>query len=270
MRTFNDLISAKWDERKYLCVGLDPDLKKIPTSISGSPRERIVAFNRAIVDATKDIVCAFKPNSAFYEAEGIEGWQALKDTCDYIYEAAPDVPIILDAKRSDIGNTNEGYARMAFDFFRADAITVHPYQGGEALAPFFARTEKGIIVLVKTSNPGSGEFQALDTDGEPLYLRVTRQVVHEWNKNGNCCIVVGATYPHELEQVRAIAPDIPILIPGTGAQGGDLEATVKAAGGKMFINVSRAVLYASSNPDFVEAARAQALIYDGAIRAALL
>jgi orotidine-5'-phosphate decarboxylase len=204
------------------------------------------------------------------EARGAEGIQVLKDTCDYIYEAASDVPIILDAKRGDIGNTNEGYARMAFDALRVDAITIQPYQGKEAFGPFLSRADKGNIVLCKMSNAGSEEFQSLDVAGKPLYMHVAERVAAEWNTNGNCCLVVGATYPEELEQVRAIASDIPLLIPGVGAQGGDLEATVRAAKGKMFINVSRAVLYASSNPDFAEAARAQALTYDGAIRAVLL
>lgn len=270
MRNFFSLLRAQWDNGRFLCVGLDPDLAKIPAHITGTPAERIIAFNRAIIDATKDLVCAFKPNPAFYEAEGVEGWKALKETCAYIHEVAPDVPIILDAKRGDIGNTNEGYARMAFDFLQADAMTAQVYQGGEALAPFFARTEKGIILWVKASNAGSTEFQSLSVDGEPLYIHITRRVVHEWNTNGNCCLVVGATFPSELEKIREMTPDMPLLIPGIGAQGGDLEATVKAAKKNMIINASRAVLYASAGEDFAAAARAQAAVYDGAIRKALV
>lgn len=273
MRNFNTLLRAQWDEGKFLCVGLDPDVAKIPAHITGTPQERIVAFNRAIIDATKDIVCAFKPNSAFYEAYGQDGWLALQETCDYIHAAAPEVPIILDAKRGDIGNTNEGYAAMAFDILRVDAITVQPYMGGESLAPFFARKDKGVIVLCKTSNAGN-EFQDIDVGGEPLYVRVARAVVGSWNVNGNCAMVVGATHPEELRAIRAIAPEVPLLMPGIGAQGGDLEASVVAGkdarGQGMIINASRAVLYASSGTDFAEAACAKAQEYDSAIRTALV
>lgn len=273
-RNFGNLLDAQWEQKKFLCVGLDPDISKIPAHVGESSLgDRFFAFNKAIVDATKDIVCVYKPNPAFYEAEGTEGWVALQRTIEYIIQTAPNVPVILDAKRGDIGNTNAGYARMAFDFFEADAITVQPYQGGDALAPFFERSEKGILVLVKTSNPGSGEFQDLEVDGQPLYLKVAQAVAHTWNQHKNCGVVVGATYPSELQLVREIIGDMPILMPGTGAQGGDLKAAVQAgknASSKgMMINASRSIIYASSESDFAEAARKEAQRLDGAIRAAL-
>ena len=273
-RNFNDLLAGQWAQKKFLCVGLDSDFEKIPeTARQSGVRETIVAFNRAIVDATKDIVCAYKPNPAFYEVHGDEGWKALRETIQYIQEAAPDVPVILDGKRTDIGNTNNGYVESAFDHLRADAITVHPYFGSDALSAFFERKEKGIIVLCRSSNPGSGEIQDLKVDGEPLYKHVARLVAGKWNANGNCGIMVGATYPQELAEVRAIVGDMPILIPGVGAQGGDIEKTVAAGkdgnGRGMIISVSRAIIFASDGADFAEAARAKALELDGAIRAAL-
>lgn len=270
MRNFNALLEEQWKQSRFLCVGLDPDLSKLPSHITGSAEEKILTFNREIIDATKDVVCAYKPNSAFYEAFGEEGWRALKATCEYIHATAPDVAIILDAKRGDIGNTNEGYIRMAFDILAVDAITVQPYMGGEALAPFLARKEKGIIVLCRTSNPGAHEFQNKVVDGELLYVTVAKHVRDTWNEHGNCALVVGATAPHELEKVRELVPQMPLLIPGIGAQGGDLEATVRAGKRAMIIAVSRAVIYASSGTDFADAARNQARVYDSAIRAALV
>jgi orotidine-5'-phosphate decarboxylase len=219
----------------------------------------IIAFNREIVEATADIVCAYKINVAFYEAHGTEGIRALRRTIAIIRTVAPNVPIILDAKRADIGNTNAGYVSAAFSFFLADAITVHPYLGAEALQPFLEQKDKGIIVLCRTSNPGAGEFQDLRVNGEPLYQVVARRVANEWNRNGNCALVVGATYPEELYQVRRLAGDIPILIPGIGAQGGDVEKTVTAGkdnrGQGMIINSSRGIIFASKGADFAEAAR---------------
>ncbi|MBI5470530.1 orotidine-5'-phosphate decarboxylase [Candidatus Kaiserbacteria bacterium] len=269
-RDWNELIEAQWQAKQFLCVGLDPDLDKIPSHVSGnSLRERIVAFNKAIVEATKDIVACYKPNSAFYEAHGAEGWMALKETVALINEIAPSVPVIFDAKRGDLENTNKSYASAAFDDLGADAITVQPYLGAEALEPFLARADKGVIVLCRTSNPGAGEFQDLLVDGLPLYQRVAKNVVELWNKNGNCALVVGATYSRELGEVRAIAPDMPILIPGVGEQNGDLGASVGAAKRSFLISTSRAILYASSGVDFAEAARAKAQAYDSAIRKAL-
>lgn len=272
-RNFRQMLEAQWAKGNFVCVGLDSEFGKIPESarVGGNECEvhegnTIVAFNRAIVEATKDFVCAYKPNAAFYEAYGAEGISALHRTIADIHAIAPDVPVILDAKRADIGNTNAGYVEAAFDFLRADAITVHPYLGAEALQPFLARADKGVIVLCKTSNPGAGEFQDWDISGDvvpggymPLYKYVAHRVSREWNKNGNCALVVGATYPEQLREVREVVGDMPILIPGIGAQGGDVEKTVTAGkdsrGWGMIINSSRGIIFASKGADFAEAAR---------------
>ena len=265
-RNFRQMLETQWSRGNFVCVGLDSEFGKIPESARRSGNEcdvsvanTVVAFNHAIVEATKDIVCAYKPNVAFYEAHGDEGIGALQRTIADIHAIAPDVPVILDAKRADIGNTNAGYVDAAFGFLRADAITVHPYLGAEALQPFLARAEKGVIVLCRTSNPGAGEFQDLSVNGEPLYRFVARRVASEWNKNRNCALVVGATYPDELREVRGLIGDMPILIPGIGAQGGDVEKTVSAGkdsrGYGMIINSSRGIIFASKGADFAEAAR---------------
>ncbi len=273
-RDFRQLLEAQWEQGKFLCVGLDSDFEKIPEAIrQAGVGETVVAFNRAIIDATKDIVCAYKPNPAFYEARGDEGWKALRATIQYINDQAPGVPVILDAKRADIGNTNNGYVASAFDHLHADAITVHPYFGSDALAAFFEHTEKGIIVLCKSSNRGSGEIQSLQVDGIPLYQVIARLAAGPWNARGNCSVMVGATYPEDLAEVRKIVGDMPILIPGIGAQNGDLEKTVKAGkdsrGRGMIISASRAVIFASDGADFAAKAREKAIELDSAIRAAL-
>ena len=273
-RDFRKLLEAQWGQGKFLCVGLDPDFEKIPQAArQAGTRETLVAFNRAIIDATHDLVCAFKPNSAFFEAHGDEGWQALRETIQYILDTAPDVPVILDAKRSDIGNTNNGYVESAFEHLRADAVTVQPYMGGESLKEFFERKDKNIFVMCKNSNPGSGEFQDLDVGGEPLYLRVARAFAQKWNSNGNCGLVVGATYPEDIKRVRAVAPDMPLLIPGVGTQGGNLEESVKngkdAKGRGFIISTTRVIMYASNGDNFAEAARAKAQELHGAIQKAL-
>lgn len=241
-----------------LCIGLDPVLNKIPSHIQNQMNP-IFAFNKAIIDATADLVCAYKPNSAFYEAYGTEGISQLKLTCDYIRQTHPELFLILDAKRGDIGSTNVGYVQFAFEWLQADAITLHPYLGADAIKPFLERKDKGIIILCRTSNPGAGEFQDLIVENEPLYKRVAAHVVYDWNKHGNCMLVVGATYPQELAEIRAIAGDMTFLVPGIGAQGGDIEKTVKAglnsqkAG--MIINSSRGIIFASNGTDFAEKAR---------------
>ena len=221
----------------------------------------------AIVRQTRDLVCAYKPNAAFFEALGPDGAWALGRVIEEIRDLAPDVPIIYDAKRGDIGSTNQGYAHDAFDRLGADAITVHPYLGQEALRPFLDRAEKGIIVLCRTSNPGGGEFQDLAVGGTPLYRVVAEHVAASWNRRDNCAVVVGATYPDELLEVRRIVGDMPILIPGIGAQGGDVARTVVAGrdsrGRGMIINSGRAILFASGGEDFAEAARHQTrLLHD--------
>ena len=261
--TFVSKLEQCWEQGNFVCIGLDSDYDRIPASVRsiGSVEEALFVFNRDIIDATYGLVCAYKPNAAFYEAQGDEGFRALIRTVHYIRETYPHIPIILDAKRADIGSTNLGYVKAAFDIIGVDAITVHPYLGKEALAPFLARREKGIIVLAKTSNPGSSEFQNLPVGDaqEPLYQVVARSVATTWNTNGNCVLVVGATYPAELMKVRAIVGDMPILIPGIGVQGGEVEATVTAGkdsrGWGMIINSSRSIIFASKENDFAQAAR---------------
>lgn len=244
-----------------LCVGLDSDIDKIPQFIVQGEHPQST-FNKKIIDATYDYVCAYKPNTAFYESRGKAGIEALKMTCEYLHEKYPDVVLILDAKRADIGNTNEGYAKFAFDYLGADAITLHPYLGKEALKPFLDREDKGLFILCRTSNSGAGELQDLKFDGKPLYQILAEKVVKDWNYNGNCGLVVGATYPSELEIVRRIVKDLPLLIPGIGAQGGDTEKTVKAGvdsnGQNAIINSSRGIIFASAGNDFAQIARIEA------------
>jgi orotidine-5'-phosphate decarboxylase len=262
-RTFSEQLELHWQQGKFVCVGLDSAYERLPNVVkhASSIEEAIFNFNRAIIDATHDLVCAYKPNAAFYEAQGEAGHIALVRTVLHIKANYPQIPVILDAKRADIGNTNTGYVQAAFDILGVDAITVHPYLGREALAPFLARKDKGIIVLAKTSNSGSGEFQDLPVGetNEPLYQVVARHVAQHWNTNGNCALVVGAPYPGEIQRVRSIVGDIPFLIPGVGAQGGEVEATVKAArdsrGWGMIINSSRNIIFASRGDNFAQAAR---------------
>ncbi len=260
--TFLEKLTARWQQNHFVCVGLDVDYEQLPAIVKEQRtiEEAIFIFNRAIIDATANLVCAYKPNSAFYERYGEAGLRALSRTISYSQENFPHIPIILDAKRADIGSTNIGYVLSAFDQLGVDAITVHPYLGKEALAPFLERKDKGIIVLAKTSNLGSSEFQDLLV-GEaqvPLYQVVARNVAQSWNSNGNCGLVVGATYPVELRRVREIIGDMPLLIPGIGAQGGDVAATVAAGqdsrGWGMIINSSRGIIYASRGDDFAQMA----------------
>ncbi len=238
-----------------VCVGLDSDIRKLPKHLEREKYPQFT-FNKAIIDATHDLVCAYKPNSAFYEARGVEGIAELKMTCDYLRSVCTEIPIILDAKRADIGSTNEGYVTYAFDWLGVDAITLHPYLGREAIQPFLDRKEKGCIMLCKTSNPGAGEFQDLRVDSGnqsvKLYQQIAKNVANNWNTNGNCLLVVGATYPEELAEVRKIAGDMTFLVPGIGAQGGDVEKTVKAGlnskNSGMMINVSRTIIFANDPP----------------------
>ncbi len=202
-------------------------------------------FNQKIIDQTHDLVCAYKPNFAFYEALGVKGWENLKKTVEYLREKYPEIVTIADAKRADIGNTNQGYVTAIFDEMGFDAVTVNPYFGKEALQPFLDRADKGIIILCRTSNPGAGEFQ----DG--LWQKVAKNVVTNWNKNNNCLLVAGATYPEELKKIRKIVGEMTLLVPGIGAQGGDIERTVKAGLNSkkmgMIINSSRGIIF-SDNP----------------------
>jgi orotidine-5'-phosphate decarboxylase len=262
---FHSHLRRAWlTSNSMLCVGLDPDPARFPEVVHGS----VFDFCRAIVDSTAHTVCAYKPQIAFFSAIAAE--RDLERICTYIREQYPDVLLLLDAKRGDIGSTAEQYAREAFDRYGAQAVTVNPYLGTDSIEPFLRHRDGGVFVLCRTSNPGSGDFQSLDVDGEPLYLHVARRVATEWNEIGDCGLVVGATYPDELRQVRAIVGDLPVLVPGIGAQGGDIDATVAAGhdstGYGMVISSSRAVLYASQGADFAEAAAAEAEATRDAIR----
>jgi len=258
MKFTQKLEAAAQKNNSLVCVGLDSDLAKLPKAVLGSDQP-LFDFNKAIIEATADLVCAYKPNSAFYEAHGASGIEQLKATCEFLHENYPDIPIILDAKRGDIGNTNDGYINFVFDYLGADAITLHPYLGKESLSPFLSRADKGCIILCRTSNPGAGEFQDLVVDGQPMYLKVAQSVVIDWNELGNCLLVVGATYPKELAALRKMTPDMTFLVPGIGAQGGDLEAVLEAGltadKQGLIINSSRAIIFASAEEDFAEAAR---------------
>ncbi len=250
---FRDKLNSIIDRhRSVLCLGLDPLPEKIPAVLKGR-KNPIFEFNQAIIDATHDLVCAYKPNSAFYEAMGEQGIRELKLTFDYLKKHHPEIPVILDAKRGDIGSTNLAYVRFVFEYLGADAVTLNPYLGEEALSPFLDQKDKGLFFLVKTSNPGSSEFQNLTVEGEPLYLHIARAVAEKWNRNGNCMLVVGATYPEELKKVREMAPDTFILVPGLGAQGGELTAVLGM--GKVVINMGRSVIYASGGPDYARKCR---------------
>ncbi|HUV46714.1 MAG TPA: orotidine-5'-phosphate decarboxylase [Candidatus Bathyarchaeia archaeon] len=242
-----------------VCVGLDSDTTKIPPFLR-KYKDRIFTFNKEIIDATYDLVCAYKPNIAFYEAEGIKGLKALKKTIDYLRKKYPEIPIILDAKRGDIDNTNLGYIKYIFEDLKVDAVTLHPYLGKLALLPFLNLKDKFLFILCRTSNTGAGEFQDLMVKHSklglvPFYQVIAYQVAKYWNKHKNCGLVIGATYPDELKIVRKIVGKILLLIPGIGAQGGSIEKTLKAGDGNMIINSSRSIIFASSGNDFAEAAR---------------
>lgn len=278
-RNFLDLIRAQWDTGRIVCVGLDSELEKIPDAAritESSPYAEklrvgptLHKFNSAIIDATAYFACAYKLNSAFYEAQGHDGIKALRDTASYILQKHPSKLVILDAKRGDIGNTNRCYAEFAFEYVQADAVTVNPYLGGSATwQPFLDYKDKGIFILCRTSNRDADTFQNLLVHYKqgfnlvPLYQRVAQEVADDWNTNGNCGLIVGATHPQDLAEVRKIAGDLPILIPGIGAQGGDLEAILKAGadcrGQGMIINSSRGIIFASQEQDYAAAAAREA------------
>ncbi len=249
---FKDKLDQSIEKNDSLvCVGLDPDLDKMPEKFKASEKP-LLEFNKYIIDETKDSVCAYKPNSAFYEALGAEGIAQLKDTFIHIQTTCPEIPVILDFKRGDIGNTNDKYAHFAFEYLAADAITLHPYQGGASLKPYLDHKDKGIFVLAKTSNDGSGEFQDIEIDDMPLYEHVVEAFMTSWDQNDNVAFVAGATYPQQLEKIREIAgQQTLILVPGIGAQGGNLEAMLKTGlnkdGKGLIINSSRGIIY-SENP----------------------
>ncbi len=260
---FHQQLRRAWDvSDSMLCVGLDPDPARFPNHVTS-----VADFCTAIIDATADLVCAFKPQIAFFSAIGAE--RDLERVCSYIRERYPDVLLVLDAKRGDIGSTAEQYAREAFDRYGAHAVTVNPYLGTDSVEPFLRHPDGGVFVLCRTSNAGGDDFQSLLSDGEPLYQHVARRVADHWSKLGDCGLVVGGTYPDELREVRAIVGDLPLLVPGIGAQGGDASGTAAGAdstGMGMVVNSSRAILYASSAADFEDAARAEAIGTRDALR----
>lgn len=258
MATFNKKLKDAWASTgSQLVVGLDPASDRLPAELVGHG-DAVFEFCRTIVDATAEYVCAFKPQIAYFAAERAE--DQLESLCDYIRSRHPHLPIILDAKRGDIGATAQQYAREAFERYRADAVTVNPYMGFDSIQPYLDYRDRGVIVLCRTSNPGGSDLQFIQTpEGQPLYLHVAGLVAEQWNVHQQCALVVGATFPHEIAKVRARVGDMPLLIPGIGAQGGDLQATVRAGrtadGTGMMINSSRAILYASSGDDWRDAAR---------------
>ena len=244
MSFFDRLAAVAQRNDSLVCVGLDPTPDSLPPEVRGQPHP-LYAFNCRIIDATRDLVCAYKLNSAFYEAEGLSGLEDLQRTIAYL---GPEVPVILDVKRADIGSTAAAYARAAFDVFKAQAVTVNPYLGGDSLAPFTDRMDRGVFVLCHTSNPGAAELQELNCDGLPLYLHVARRAA-AWSRHGNVGLVVGATYPEALRSVRRFAPEMWILVPGVGSQGGDLEASLAAGlrrdGLGLIVNASRSICQAA-------------------------
>ncbi len=280
--TFQEKLDARINAvNSLLCAGLDSDSAKLPNAVANDPDPQF-AFNKAIIDATHEFVAAYKPNSAFYEAQGEAGMRSLQKTMDYLRATHPEIVTIDDAKRADIGNTNIGYVKAIFDELGFDAVTIHPYLGREAVQPFLDRADKGCIVLCRTSNPGAGEFQDLrvrpgissgvGTDSPeveegrvptiPLWQHVAERVTNDWNANQNCLLVVGATYPEEMKQIRALTGDMTFLVPGIGAQGGDVKATVGAGlttdKKGMIINSSRGIIFASSGDDFAQVAAREA------------
>ena len=267
--TFTQKLQSAWtSQNSMLCVGFDPDPQKLPRSLQGKP-EGIFEFCRAIADATADLVCAFKPQFAYFASQRAEA--QLEKLIRHLKDQHPQIPVILDSKRGDIGSTAEHYALEAFNRYGADAITVNPYMGKDSIEPYLRFKDKGVIILCRTSNAGGSDLQALNINTDaasppiPLYLHLAKLAATQWNTSGQIALVVGATFPDEIAQVRSVVGQMPLLIPGIGAQGGDIDATVHAGsiigspGMGMIINSSRAILYASSGNDFAQAARIAAL-----------
>lgn len=257
---FSQMLSSCWEKNdSLLCIGLDPTPARFPEKFKTSSRP-IFDFCAEIIDATADLVCAFKPQIAYFSSSSAE--QELIDIIDWIHTNHPSIPVILDAKRGDIGSTAAHYAKEVFERFKADCVTLSPYMGKDSVEPYLEYVEKGEFVLCRTSNKGGDDFQMLDIGGVPLYIKVAEKVA-EWDINGQMGLVIGATYPEELKKARATVPELTFLVPGIGAQGGDINAAVKAGMNKdktgLVINSSRAILYASKEADFAEKARAEAL-----------
>lgn len=250
-------LAEAWRRNDSLvCVGLDPELERFPRHVAGAASP-IFQFNTAIIDATADLVCAYKPQFAHYAA--CEAEDQLERTIEYIHRKCPGIPVILDAKRGDVGSTAEKYAIEAFERYGADAVTVNPYLGGDSLEPFLKHAGKGVIVLCRTSNPGARDLQDLEIGGRRLYELIAAFAAEKWNSRGNVALVVGATYPRELAQVRAIVGTMPLLVPGIGAQGGHVAQAIvngrSADGTGLIVSSSRAILYASAGENFALAAR---------------
>ena len=263
---FMQVLRARWQQANSLvCVGLDPEPAKFPAKFVDDP-DAVFGFCRDLVDATAAYACCFKPQIAHFTALRAE--DALERVISHVHANHPGIPVILDAKRGDIGSTAQQYATEAFDRYGADAVTANPYLGRDSVQPFLDRADKGVVILCRTSNPGAGDFQDLpvsgkDGNGRPLYQHVAERIARDWNRNGNCALVVGATWPQQLREVRAIVGDMPLLIPGIGAQGGDVAAVVEngrtAEGTGLVVSSSRAILYASNGDDYAEAARVAAI-----------
>jgi orotidine-5'-phosphate decarboxylase len=255
--TFYKKLEAIWRKNdSFVCVGLDPDLNKLPDIVK-KQEHPIFEFNKRIIDKTHDLVCAYKPQAAYYAASAAE--KELEQTIKYIKKTYPDIPVILDAKRGDIGSTAEMYAREVFDRYDADAVTVNPYLGSDTLEPFLKRDDRGVIILCKTSNPGSSELQSLSINNKMIYEIIAEKAQKSWNTNNNVLLVVGATFPEEMKKVRSLAPDIPFLVPGVGAQGGSPEEAIKNGlrkdGLGLIISSSRGIIYAGKGDNFDSAAR---------------
>ncbi|MBI5929985.1 MAG: orotidine-5'-phosphate decarboxylase [Chloroflexi bacterium] len=247
--SFEKLTQRMNQANSLLCVGLDSTIEKIPARFQNEPTPQF-AFNRWVIEQTHLYVCAYKPNLAFYEARGDQGWRELKQTMDYLRDQYPDIFTIADAKRADIGSTNAGYVTAIFDWLGFDAVTLNPYLGKEALLPFLERTDKTNILLCRTSNPGAGEFQDLRIGEKTLWQVVAERVCTEWNTASNCMLVVGATYPAELKQVRAMVGEMTLLVPGIGTQGGDVELVLKVGLNEnkqgLILNASRSIIFAAN------------------------
>ncbi len=260
---FIEKLEKSWElSNSLLCVGLDPDINKIPQHLRNQT-DALFEFNKAIIDSTFDLVCAFKPQAAYFSSQEAE--QQLYKTIAYIKKHYPEIPIILDAKRGDIGSTASHYAIEAFERYGADAVTINPYMGFDSAEPFLKYKDKGAIFLCRTSNPGAASFQDLQVGDRPLYEEVASQITDKWNYNNNCLLVVGATWPSQMNSIRSICGDMPFLVPGIGTQGGNIKEIVKAGqtnnGTSLIISSSRAVIYAAQDEQFALAARKAAKLF---------
>jgi orotidine-5'-phosphate decarboxylase len=273
MSAFTQRLARAWEKNdSLLCVGLDPEIERFPPQIAAGPSP-IFHFNKGVIDATADLACAYKPQFAHYAA--YEAEDQLERTIEYVHRTYPDIPVILDGKRGDVGNTAERYAIEAFERYGADAVTVNPYLGGDSLEPFLRHEDRGVFILCRTSNPGARDLQDLEVGSRRLFHVVAELAAGRWNARGNCALVVGATYPRELAEVRRIVGEMPLLLPGAGAQGADVAQAVQSGqtprGLGLLVSSSRGILYGPGGPrgaDFAAAARAAAQALRAEINAA--